>query len=386
MPAPMPDAGTAGQTTLDDIVGSAFRDTMVEGGAEESSLQRDASGRFVPREADEIAEQDAARPGKPKGEPAKLPEQKAEPAKVEAKPGESVVLEAADPAELVTKFTLKDGAGELAIPKGLTIEFQANGKVRTEPLDRVVQFAQMGYYNHDREQRFLQVEAQSQEVEQYAGQLEQTVREREQQMEQLLRDPDFRDRAIAAYQQEQTPEQKAIRLQRELDESRNGAERMRLATAGDAYFTTQIVPSVEKLIEALPHVTAQEITDRLKPFVDRQKGPLGLVPPDRYDAISQYVLSEIVPWAKQVDQHRALERGTRSGAQRVSDQTAAQHQKDAEVAAANVRTQRLRRQATANLKPPGRGAAQSAKPKGPVTHQSAMEDVIASTKAAMGMA
>lgn len=373
-------AGVAPEPTgnpVEDAIGAAWKTTMVEQGVKEEELARDEHGRFRPRDTEELPEAPAEDKGPAEGEKA------AEPAAKEGKPGE-VALKAADPKTLATSFTLKDAEGELDIPEGLTIEFQANGKTRSEPLDRVVKFAQMGVYNHEREQRVQQTEARAQEVETYAQRLEATVQEREQQLEAMLRDPDFRERAIAEYEQQQTPERRAARLEREREEFRAEQERSRLAVQGEQYFTGQIVPSVDMLAKAVPNVTPEEITSRLAPFVNRLKGPLGIVPPDRYDAINQHFLTEIIPWAQQLDEHRALERGTMSGRQQVGEQTARDKAKDAAIDAERVRAQKARRLAAANLKPVGKGASPTpTKGKAPTSHADIMEDVIASTLAGM---
>lgn len=387
-------AHTAPETTgnaMEDVIQSAWKDTMLESGVKEEDLARDEHGRFRPRE--ETPEEQPEKPKKA-AKPAEKPVEgeetdEKEPVKAETKakdgePAKEPALKPADPSKLATKFTLKDAEGELDVPDGLIIEFQANGKTRAEPLDRVVKFAQMGVYNHEREQRMQQTEHRAQEVETYAQSLEQQVAERERQMEALLADEAYRERAIAEYQNLQTPEQKAARLERERQEFRAEQERSQLAQVGTQYYQTQIVPAIEAMGQAVPNVTPQEIADRLAPFVNRMKGPLGIVPPDRYEAINQHFLTEIVPWAQQLDEHRALDRGTTSGRQQVDAKTAAEQAKDAELADTKVRAQKARRIATANLKPVGRGAAQAPpKAKTPVTRDEIMEDVIQSTKAAM---
>ena len=136
----------------------------------------------------------------------------------------------------------------------------------------------------------------------------------------------------------------------------------------------------------MPHVTPDEIHARLKPFVDRQRGPLGLVTPDRYDAINDHFLNHVIPWAQQLDEHRAVESGTPSGRQQAVATTAAAKAKDADVEAANVRAQKARRLATANLKPAGRGASPTpGRAKAPTTASEILDDVIQSTKAMSGL-
>lgn len=387
-----PSREATSSSLIEDVIQGAWKDTMVAGGTDEATLERDEHGRFRPRDEQPTTDEEpaAAAPAKPaKGTPKADPNAAPEDPDAEADAAEPATFEVADPATLATRFTLKDAAGgELAIPKGLMIEFPANGKTRAEPLDRVVKFAQMGVYNHEREQRIAQTESRAAEVETQYTELESRLTEREGQMERLLSDPAYLERALAEYGQLQTPEAREARLAREREEFHAEQQRTQLSAAGTQYFTTQVLPSVDMLVQATPHVTPDEITARLMPFVNRQKGHLGIVPPDRYDAISQHFLTEIVPWAQQLDEHRASETGRPSGRQQAAAQTAKQTETEATLEAERIRAAKARRLATRNLKPAGRtGTHASGTPasKPPTTVTEIMDDVINSTKAAMQM-
>lgn len=366
------------QSAIEDALSAAFGQTMTESGAQESELLRDEHGRFKPR----TDEQDATTDEETKPAEATKP---ADAKTTPAKDGEAVTLPVADPANLAVAFTLKDEKGELAIPSGLIVEYQANGKTRADPLDKVVKMAQMGVYNAERVQRTLQIEAQNEEIRSYAQSVEQKLQTREQQLTQLLADPEYLARAVQEYQAQQTPEKRAERLQRELDESRLEAERAPIREAGQRYFQQDIVPALETVAKALPHVTMAELGKKLHGFVDPLRDPrTGLVPPTQHARINTFFTTELVPWAQWIDASRAELSGTPSGQQQQATTQAEKDKAKADLEAANLRAQRARRAGTTNLKPAGSRSAPNAngKPNGkaPVTTGDIMEDIIQSVK------
>lgn len=365
------------QSAIEDALSAAFGQTMTESGAQESDLLRDEHGRFKPRTDESEATTEGEETPAAETKPAEETKPKVE--------GEAVTLPVADPANLAVAFTLKDEKGELAIPSGLIVEYQANGKTRADPLDKVVKMAQMGVYNAERVQRTLQIEAQNEEIRSYAQSVEQKLQTREQQLTQLLADPEYLARAVQEYQAQQTPEKRAERLQRELDESRLEAERAPIREAGQRYFQQELVPSLEKVSKALPHVTTAELGQKLHGFVDRLRDPrTGLVPPTQHARINEYFLTELVPWAQWMDASRAELSGTPSGQAKAATTQAEKDKAKADLEAANLRAQRARRAGTTNLKPAGSRSAPNANGtpngKAPVTTGDIMEDIIQSVK------
>lgn len=374
-------ANTSVAASMEDVISSALTSTLTDQGGTEAEFLRDEHGRFKPRDDGGDFTTDGADDPAPKAAEKPAPDDPTKPA--EPDPDAPVVLKAADPEKLATKFTLKDATGELSIPDGLLVEFTANGKARTAPLDRVVQYAQMGIYNHEREQRLQGIEQQAHEVQTQNSELERRLQERDQQLEWLLRDPGFRERAVQEYEAQNTPEHQQARLDREREEFRSDQERVKIAEQGAQYMDTQIAPAIEALATAVPNVSPEEVVARLKVFIDQQTGANGLVPPSRYNAINQYFLQNVVPWAQQLDEHRATSRGTRSGKDEAKAAGAAQAQDKSDLEAAQIRAQRARRQAATNLKPPGRVATATPVKKTPTTQSEIMDDVISSTLAAM---
>ena len=376
-------------SAIADALDSAFHDTMVDGGTPEGELARGADGRFRPRESEEIdatPELDAdGKPIAPETTPA-AGSKDGKPAKP-ATDGERVELPPADPATLMTSFTLKDAQGELAIPQGLLIEYTANGKQRTDSLDKVVKLAQMGHYQVEREQRIHQVEAQSEEIRSYAADVDQRLARREAQMTQLLNDPDFRERAIQEYQAQQTPEKQLERKNQEMEQMRLQQERQQI-TQANAPMRQKVLQAYDLVVEAVPNVSAHEIGQKLDGFLNRLKDPrTGLVPPrpDVQAQINQFFLDDLIPWAQSLDDYRATQNGTRSGKQSQVASAQAAEKTKADLDAANVRAAKARRAASANLRPAGqRGTSRGTPAQAPTTAEGILEDVIQSTKAAVG--
>jgi hypothetical protein len=357
---------------------------MVEQGTPETELLRDEKGKFVPRPSAEDFTTE-----KPTDKALAAAETPKEGEAAPEKDGEVVPFQAADPSKLVTHFTLKDAKGELAIPEGLTIEFKANGKMRAEPLDRVVKFAEMGVYNHEREQRTQQVARENEEIQHNRAQVQERLDTREAQLERLLSDEQFRERALQEYQNQQTPEAKAARLDAERAEFQVEQERVAIRKIGEPYYEKEVVPSLEMLAERVPNVSREELIGKLKGFTDRLiDRRTGLIHPQNHQAINQHFLTDIIPWATQLDEYRAFERGTKSGKQQQVESAKDTTASTAEKEALQVRAQKARRAASANLRPPGRVGTPNA-PKSTLTakstHQQRMDDVISSTLAAAGL-
>lgn len=374
-PVTMAPVGSPSTTTSDfvqDATSEAVKTTLIEQGADEKSLERDEHGRFKPREHVEETTQPASEG------PAKGKDGKVEVKPVVSKPGDPVILPEADLTQLATSFLLKDDTGELTIPAGLKVVFKANGRDREETLDKVVRFAEMGVYNHEREQRRQATEQQARVVQGENQQFRTALQQRDDQLDRLLNDPSFYQRAVQEYQNQNTPEAQQHRLteeRRQLDVDR---ARMTVAPQHQRYMETEIVPTIDLMVRNLPHVTAEEIGARVSQYVQTLQGPMGFVDPSQYPAIHSHFLTEIVPYFRQLDDFRAMERGTPSGRQQAESATREQTKKQADLDAQRTRTQRVRRQAAQNLTPPGRGASGTPPASTtPVRHTDAVQDAIA---------
>lgn len=374
---------------VEDALSAALAGSLQEQGVPEAEIQRDANGRFVPRHSSEdfTTEDTPAEPA------AALPADAKTTDTTAADPEGPVVLEAADPATLATHFTLKDATGgELAIPKGLVIEFRANGKSRAEPLDKVVKFAEMGFYNHEREQRMQTIASENVEYKTEVAATQQQLATREAQLEQLLSDPAYLERALSEYQKATTPEAQAQRLLERANEEREQVaierERDQIDAVGKPYYEREIVPSLEMIRTAAPYVTEEEIVSKLTRFTDTLIDPrTKRIPPAKHAQINQYFLTEMIPWATQLHEFRG---GGRTSQQPKVDTTPAvpAAKPTKEIEDLQLRAQRAKRSASANLRPPGRIGtpnAPASKITTKSTHAERMDDVIGSTLAAVGL-
>ena len=165
------------QNAIDDIASMSIAQTMAEQAPDEVPVGRDEKGRFAPKASDAtaptgptaeseiagiIADVTAPAPATEEA-PETVPSPDEGPETV-AMPEGWVPVPKVEGRELATQFTLRDKDGELEVPD-LIIEFNANGKTRREPLDKVVRMAQFGVYNEEREQTVQQTKREMAETQ-----------------------------------------------------------------------------------------------------------------------------------------------------------------------------------------------------------------------------
>jgi hypothetical protein len=256
---------------------------------EESIIQtalREALGELPP-EATHPAEGDEEGKGEPEPEP--IPE------KEEKKKDEK---DATAPA-----FTVfgEDGKTPIAPPKML-VEFKANGKVRQEPLDRVVQFAQFGVYNHEREQNLQRAqEEMTEEVRGVYAELDQ----REAAIERLLTDPEYLEAVRERYLQEKSPEREASRAKAEAEQLRAQMQQTASAEQGQKFFAEVVFPSIEAIMRENPELDdPEEVAARLALMLEPMREN-GKIPLKRHREIEALIASDLRDWAKATNDRRA---------------------------------------------------------------------------------
>lgn len=251
---------------------------------------------------------------------------------------------------LATEFTLKDKDGEVEVPD-LIVEYKANGKVRQDRLDQVVKLAQWGVYNQEREQ---QVAAAQQAVTE-RDQLAQLVAEREAQLERLLTDEDFLYSVREAYEAENSPERRAQRAEQRVQSFQIEQQMQQISASGEQFYTGEIMPAVEMIVNALPTISQQELSDRITMAMQAHAeiAPNGqpYVPPSRYDAIRQYIVEDLALWAQAAHVRRAQ-----------PTVSPAEQKAKVELDRARVEAQKAKRQLGQTLKPVGKAAAESSRP------------------------
>lgn len=316
--------------------------------------QRDEKGRFLPKDGKPAEEEGAV------GEIPAVPA--VEPLTPDAPPGEPVP-EAAKPVvlpegmvavpkiegrDLATTFSVLDKDGELE-PPDVTIKFMANGKERTEPLDKVVRLAQMGVYNAERDREITQTKQDAQQALQRAEQITQYARQLEAERERLLSDDTAYLTERAKYEARNTPEARVLAAQEQVQQAEFRTQFMQVAQQGQTFMERELEPAVETIVKMLPTVDREEIAARLLLVSDRYKVHTALgsiIPPTAYQPIRDAILKDIVPWAQQVHESRDTDRKTAQ--QRADTEKAAAEQK---AKAAQVEAQKARNLVGRQAKP-----------------------------------
>lgn len=202
---------------------------------------------------------------------------------------------------LATEFVLRDADGEVEVP-ALIVEYKANGKVRQDRLDQVVKLAQWGVYNQEREAKVKETEQQAQQVAQERDQYAQLIAEREAQIERLLTDDEFLYTVREAYANENAPERRAARAEEQLQQYQVQQQVERIATEGQQFFQGQIEPALSLIAQSLPSVSAEELSNRMmyamQAHVEQGPGGVPYIPASRYQAVKEYIVQDLAPWAQ----------------------------------------------------------------------------------------
>lgn len=270
---------------------------------------------------------------------------------------------AKEPAPLATTFSVFDAEGELEIPRDLEIALKAGGKDLKLPLDRVVRMAQSApqaeQFRQDAE-RLPQLQSQ---IEQYQTQFQTAQTELAQHnalVERMLRDPDLYVRAVEAYQQQNSPEARAERAEKELaslnerqQQSAKQQEWQQQSAEAAQYAATRIAPAVEALAAQYPTIDPQEFEDRFyrltAPLIEaRPDGKGTWVPPQKLPQVESLVQSDLALWAQGLHQKR---HGAQTAAQQQAAQAVTKAQTDAQLA-----KRQLARAAAPALTAPGQDA------------------------------
>jgi len=281
--------------------------------------------------------------------------------------------------KLATEFVLKDAEGEVEIP-ALIVEYKANGKVRQDRLDQVVKLAQFGVYNQEREEKVRSVEQEAMQLKQEREQLAQLIDEREAQLERILSDEDFFLSVREAYQQENSPEKRAERAEREIQNLKVQSQMVEISRQGQVFYDGEVQPAIQLIANALPTVTPAELEERMAYAMQlhAKTGPNGqpYLPASQFEAARQYIVNDLAIWAQMTHARR-------------SETAPSSQVKEAQAAAAKaqVEAQKAKRAVGQATKPVGRAASNTpAKPKAakPATiddaFDSAMSEVMSSLR------
>ena len=248
--------------------------------------------------------------------------------------------------QLVTKFQLHNEKEELEIPEDLYVTFKANGKdYEKVPLDKVVQIAQMGVYNHDREQSLKAEKAQAEQAKAEAQRLQQMVQFYEQQYERVFTDDEFAEIARAEFLKSRTPEARAAQAEQRLQQERQQWQQQTETQAVAQFTQNYLVPRIESLLQQNNTVTQYELIGRWNELM----APImvgGKVPAAKLANVQSLVESELAHWAQGIHVERTAEQAKREKALKDMEQ----------------QTIKAKRQVARAIAPPA-GAPETAPPK-----------------------
>lgn len=332
---------------INDAIAEALDAALPVPAAEvEPAVEEEADVASTESEEESAPVEAAADEGEPDGEP--VPESEEE--SLELPEGYVAVPSVTE--GLATEFALFDDEGEVEVP-ALMVEYKANGKVRRDRLDQVVKLAQWGVYNQEKEQRTQQIEQRATEVEQQLNQYVEALQQREKQLERLLTDEDFLYAVREAYEQENSPEKRAERAERELVDYRTQQEMGAIAQTGQRFLEYEVEPAFQFITEKLPNVSMQELEERFSYAMQAhlEKAPNGApyIPESRYDAVRKYIVQDLATWAQMIHAMRS-ESATDTKAQ-------------TELEKARIEAQKAKRAVGRVTKPAGQAQRETAKPK-----------------------
>lgn len=239
-------------------------------------------------EAEETAEEEA--PEEEESEDAEDEEGEEEESEEETPPSNKPPL---------TKFKVFDKDGdELEIPAEIKFSYKANGREYEDvPLEKVVQLAQMGHYNHEREQDLKQRETKAEQASQRAQQLETALSEVNELVTRIFEDVEAYDKAREAYLAENTPEARARRSEQELTELKRQQREQSEGQYIAQFVQNDLAPSLESLHKGHPNVNEYEVqgkfTELIAPLLVR-----GRLPVDRIPYVKALVERDLTAWVK----------------------------------------------------------------------------------------
>lgn len=294
--------------------------------------------------------------------------------------------------DLATKFVVRDHEGELEVPD-LTIEFTANGKTRSEPLDKVVRLAERGVYNEEREQQVLASRSETQRVQSENQQLLAHVQRLAAEHQRVLSSDEAYLEARARFEQENTPQARMERMQAEREAEQQAQIIGQAIDLSNTYFQSSVAPAVEQIAGKFSTVSPDEIGARLILLTNhlRVQLPNGetFIPPGNHQAVNRAILQEIIPWAAALhddrDKATAGQRQEQERRQKEANDKAEKARIEAQRARNNLgRQARTGRSGNAS----GTGNAntrETPKPKPINSVDDAIDSALDATFAAMGM-
>lgn len=276
-----------------------------------------------------------------------------------------------------------DGA-PVQLPEGVKIQFKAGGEDVALELPQLVRYAQNAQgamrYAHQLEQQLPVVQ------EHYEGQLQQlteqfSAREREliELSTRLIEDDAYLLQERERWLEHHSPENENARLREELENRARMEEEQRAqydrARAVNG-FMQQAEQTVSTMLQQFPHVSEEELLGRFNADTAPITGPDGLIPPQFFGAVQQYLATHLMEFAR-------ARNAARANAYRAGEQKAAQEREQLSVATrrAQQEAQRAKNDLAQAVRPVG-GTIPAAAPQKPAIRT--LEEASAHARSAFG--
>ena len=207
---------------------------------------------------------------------------------------------------LATEFQIYDDEGELEIPRNLKIKFRANKKDYEIPLDKTVQFAQQGVYNHEKQQ---EIEAKAKAAEQVKVQADLSAKQvanLESYYEELFKNPDFYERAREIWAKDQTPEARAAKAEQALAQRDQQDLQRQYGDARQQFVANYLTPKMQSLLTENPTVKQDELIGRWS-IMTAPMMVSGAVPVERLQDVQTLAENQLTHWVRSVHLERSAE-------------------------------------------------------------------------------
>lgn len=346
IPAAEPSYTVSDQdSALEAVVGSTLHQSTPEDERQQSDRSRNDKGQFTTQAETPVVELVDGQPVSTDAQPVVEGEPVVDDAPVIPEGFVAAKPLAEDKAKA---FSVFDTDGEIVAPD-LTWKLTANGKTRELSTDKLVNFAQMGVYNHEREVQHEQTQRHAQDLTGQISQYREAVEARDQQIERLLSDPGYLAACLTNYDQQNTPEARAQRDRDKLEHDRRSFEFSQIQNQAATFVDGPLTNASNKIIEMFPTVSQDELAAKLYLYCE----PLrvnGVLHPQHFQRVANYVVTDLYPWAEQLNEHRRHERSAAS-----KDAETAKADADKKVKAAQVAAQKAKNQTARTVRPAGRG-------------------------------
>lgn len=208
-------------------------------------------------------------------------------------------------------------------------------------------YARDGVYNHDRHQQQEQTLAENRQLTNRMQQAEQFVQRAQADRERLLSDGQYLTDQILAYEAQNTPEARQQREHERLQQERQQFQLERMGVQHTQYIDQQITPAFDQILQKFPTISQEEIAAKFLLAADPYRVQ-GIIHPNGFEPLGQWVVNDLVPWARQVHTHRSANVATTNAA---TAKAAEQSTQSKLLQDAQVRNQRAKRQLSRGLAP-----------------------------------